>query len=79
LDPNPGETRTVNQKESISRKGAQYQWSIAYGANFSDKLFVGGNIGITTLRYELEQTYRESDFTFSQDLNYKPLDYFSIG
>lgn len=79
LDPLDGETRTVNQNEIINRKGAQYQWSIAYGANFSDKFFIGGNIGITTLRYELEQTYRESDFKFSLDDEYIPLDYFSIG
>lgn len=78
LNPYPDETRTLTQYESYKRKGAQYQWSIAYGANFSDKLFIGGNIGITTIRYKLEQTFRESDFVFSGDLDYKPLDYHTL-
>jgi hypothetical protein len=65
-DPdNPDETRTIDQQETIQRKGAQYQWSIAYGANFSDKVFVGATLGITTLRYKLAQSYEESNFIYS--------------
>ncbi|HYG17334.1 MAG TPA: hypothetical protein VD816_00330 [Ohtaekwangia sp.] len=73
-DPDfPDEIRTVNQQETIQRKGAQYQWSIAYGANFSDKFFAGATLGITTLRYKLTQSYEESDFDFSSDPSYDPV------
>lgn len=60
----PGETGSVRQFESSERSGGQYQWSFAYGANFSDKVFVGATLGLTTLRFKLKQTYRESDFQF---------------
>jgi hypothetical protein len=55
------------QKEVSQRKGAQYQWSIAYGANFSDKFFAGASLGITTLRYKLNQTYSESNLNYPAD------------
>jgi hypothetical protein len=55
---------SVRQTESSKRSGSQYQWSIAYGANFSDKFFVGATLGITSLRFKLRQTYQESDFAF---------------
>lgn len=74
LDPLEGETRTFTQAETIERKGAQNQWSIAYGANFSDKLFIGASIGIASLNYKLTQIYSESNFSFSEEPNYKPLD-----
>lgn len=60
-----GEKREMDQRETIQRKGAQYQWSIAYGANFSDKLFVGASLGIATLRYKQSTTYEESNFQYS--------------
>jgi hypothetical protein len=52
------------QEEVSQRKGAQYQWSIAYGANFSDKFFVGASLGIATLRYKLNQVYKEFDLDY---------------
>jgi hypothetical protein len=55
------------QQEVSQRKGAQYQWSIAYGANFSDKFFAGATLGIATLRYKLNQVYTESDFQYPPD------------
>jgi hypothetical protein len=64
------------QEEISERSGGQNQWSIAYGANFSDKFFLGANIGITSLRYKLKQTYREDSFTF--DPGYNPIDDFSM-
>lgn len=55
------------QEEVSQRKGAQYQWSIAYGANFSDKFFAGASLGITSLRYKLNQVYKEYDLTYPAD------------
>ena len=49
----PAEIRTVDQEELSESKGSQYQWSISYGANFSDKFFIGAGVGITSIRYKI--------------------------
>ncbi|HEX6222890.1 MAG TPA: hypothetical protein VFZ52_00675 [Chryseolinea sp.] len=72
----PGETRTVDQEELGESKGAQYQWSISYGANFSDKFFIGAGIGVTSIRYKLSQYFTESNFRYSEDPTYVPIDNF---
>jgi hypothetical protein len=48
------------QREEITTKGSSNQWNIAYGANFMDKIFVGGGIGISTIRYESKTLFSES-------------------
>lgn len=64
---------TVNSERSLFRKGnvdlrgAQYQWSFAYGGNIKDKFFFGASIGITTLRYKYSSSYGENNFTYSSD------------
>lgn len=65
------EDGSVRQTEISERKGAMNEWSIAYGANFSDKFFVGARIGISNIRFRQKQIFRESDFTyeFSPDFN----------
>lgn len=62
----------VHQQEFIQSKGSQNQWSLSYGANFSDKIFVGGGIGLTSLRYEQNKTYTESNYRFANS-SFKPL------
>jgi hypothetical protein len=61
------EIRTLDRKGIINLRGAQYQWSIAYGGNIKDKFFFGGSLGITTLRYNYSASYRENNFTYSSD------------
>ncbi len=78
LEPVPGEIRTLTRNEQVSVKGSQYQWSLAYGGNYNDKLFFGANIGITTLRYTFSRKYRERNFDFSDDPSYNPLDYLEL-
>lgn len=78
LEPLPGETRTLDRIEQVSVKGSQYQWSLAYGGNYNDKLFFGANISITSLRYNFKRKYREQDFDFSDDPSYNPLDYLEL-
>ena len=48
------------QSETVKTSGAQNQWSFSYGVNFNDKIFVGGGLGLTTLRYKSDKTYTES-------------------
>jgi len=78
LEPVPGETRTLDRSGEVAVKGSQYQWSLAYGGNYNDKLFFGANIGITTLRYNFKRKYREQNFEFSDDPSYNPLDYLAL-
>jgi len=47
------------QQEEIETKGASNQWSLSYGANIGDILFVGGGLGIRTIRYESQKTFSE--------------------
>ncbi len=48
------------QSELVKTSGSQNQWSIAYGANFTDKVFLGASIGIVSTRYEYDKTYKEN-------------------
>lgn len=49
-----------NVSEEIQTKGAQNQWSFGYGANYNDQLFIGANVGVTSLRYKSRKKYSES-------------------
>lgn len=52
------------QYESVRTKGAQYQWNIAYGANYDDLFYFGGGLGIQSINYNQERTYIEDQFAF---------------
>lgn len=67
------EFRSLTRNQKVNVKGAQYQWSFAYGGNYMDKLFFGASLGITTLRYNFSTSYQESDFSFSESPGYDPL------
>jgi hypothetical protein len=71
---NPNDVRSVLQNEEVISDGAQNQWSFSYGANISDKIFLGAGLGITALRYQVKKTYSESAFYFELDPTFEPLD-----
>ena len=75
---NPNDVRTVLQQEEVSFSGVQNQWSFSYGANISDKLFLGLGIGLSSLRLDVEKSYRESDFFFVLDPSFLPLRYLQL-
>lgn len=65
---NNGKTYTRDDKDKPTQqdglfdsKGSQSQWTIAYGGNYNDKLYVGGSVGFTGVRYSfthsLDETY----------------------
>lgn len=72
----PAEVRTIDQREFSESKGSQNQWSISYGANVSDKFFVGATIGVTSIRYKIQQNFRESNFRYNIDTDYTPINNF---
>lgn len=47
------------QAEQIQTKGAQNQWSFAYGVNYNDRIFLGAGIGLTSLKYKSRKQYKE--------------------
>lgn len=49
-----------SQAETIEYRGHQGQWNLSYGANLSDKIFLGAGIGLTTLRFSSTKTFNES-------------------
>jgi hypothetical protein len=63
-------TSPARQSEEVKTTGASNQWNISYGANFSDKFFIGGGVGIASIRYESSQLFRES---FDNDPNFRGL------
>ncbi|MFN3402968.1 MAG: OmpP1/FadL family transporter [Cytophagaceae bacterium] len=49
----------VRQQETVTTKGAQYEWDFAYGGNFDDVFYIGGGIGIASIRYNSEKVFKE--------------------
>ncbi len=50
------------QDETVTTKGSQYQLTLSAGGNLEDRFYFGGGIGLNTLNYEYESTFRESDY-----------------
>ncbi|KXK30686.1 MAG: aromatic hydrocarbon degradation membrane protein [Bacteroidetes bacterium OLB12] len=64
-DGYPGEYFSViggfpYQSETVQYRGNQGQWNLSYGANLSDKVFLGAGLGLTTLRFSSKKTFRET-------------------
>ncbi len=51
----------VTQNKSIGTKGGMGEYLIALAGNFNNKLFMGGSIGIQTIRYIENSNYQETD------------------
>jgi len=56
----PSVDTPVDQLDEITTSGSQNQWSISYGANFQDILYLGAGLGIQSLRYDIEKYYEEN-------------------
>ncbi|MFH0865164.1 MAG: hypothetical protein V1904_03155 [Bacteroidota bacterium] len=68
------------QRKSIETRGAMQEMVITLGANYNNKLYIGGTIGIPNIRYHEHSTYNETDdadtlagiesFTFNEEINH---------
>lgn len=47
------------QAETVTIRGGHNTSNFSYGANFSDKFYIGASLGINTLRYDQERVYEE--------------------
>ncbi len=55
----PSDTTPVIQSEKITSSGSQDQWSFSYGANFSDRFYIGASLGIVSIDYKTTRRYEE--------------------
>lgn len=55
------ETGPLNQDETVLTTGSQTQFDFGYGANYQDKLYLGGAIGIVSTRYNSTSTLTATD------------------
>jgi len=56
----PG-TYPISQQRSSITRGGIYEWNFSVGANYNNKIYLGGGFGISSLRYIEESTYSEYD------------------
>ena len=57
----------LNQEELIKTSGSQYQWSLSYGGNLADVLYVGFGLGVVSINYNAQKSYVESNYDYSAD------------
>lgn len=55
-DPNNFE---INQRKILKSEGSMNEFNIAFGGNFAHKLYVGANIGVNWLNYDLYTSHYE--------------------
>jgi len=51
----------VQQSEDVISRGGQNQWDFSYGASYRDKLYLGAGIGISSIRFNQERIFRETE------------------
>lgn len=51
---------TITQTEDILTKGSLSQFDLGYGGNYRNKLYIGGGVGIVSLRRTRNSTFSES-------------------
>lgn len=65
-----GKTPTADQEQNLSASGGLTDLQMAFGSNYSDKLYLGVTVGIPFIEYEQERTFSEANTEFDQaDLN----------
>lgn len=52
--------KVTQQAVSRTSTGSQSQWTLGYGANFDDKWYVGGSLGIASTRYDVTNRFSET-------------------
>lgn len=58
------------QTQSSIRSGGQSEINLAFGANYSNTLYLGAAIGVATLRYNFDGVYDESGYNNFRNENY---------
>ncbi len=56
----PVEDFPTRQRETVDVRGASSQFSLSYGANYDDKIYLGGGIGIASFNKDVERIFTEA-------------------
>ncbi|REA63140.1 hypothetical protein DSL64_05855 [Dyadobacter luteus] len=59
----------LEQVGTYNATGANTQWTLAYGGNYNDKLYVGGSVGINRIRYKYDRVLQDN-YVDSPELNW---------
>lgn len=59
------------QKNILNDKGQQSSTNLSFGSNYSNKLYVGMSLGLTSFRYSAKQLFGEDGYTKSYDDIYR--------
>jgi len=70
--------RSIDQFNTFTSSGGLSQWTIAYAGNLDDKLYIGGSIGLTRLRYTTENVFSESPIGSTNTSSYNQTDNLSV-
>jgi len=65
----------VDQRKTTTTSGNMKEWVVSFGGNYKDRFYLGGTIGLPTLRYKEESIYREFD---NEEDGYNVLDFESL-
>jgi len=65
-------TGNITQRKFVETKGAMQEIAFALGANYNDKLFIGGTFGFPSVRFTQQSNYNEvnNTDTITQDFSY---------
>lgn len=66
---------SLNQMKSWKSKGAADEWTISLGGNYKEKLMLGGTVGITSYKYDINSTFLESDESGNKNNDFDYLSY----
>ncbi len=55
-----GADEDVSQVKDIEEKGYQGEYTLAFGTNFLDKLYIGASIGIQSIYYKMTSQFQEA-------------------
>lgn len=77
----PSNIADLNQKDqrsTLTRSGAHSQWTLAYASNLDDKLYIGGSIALTRLKYSSEFIFLETPINGVTFANYGQTNRFDV-
>ena len=61
----------VHQENTVFERGGTTEFAANFGANYDDKLYLGGGIGVPMIEYKRDKPWRETNInTVSTDLNW---------
>lgn len=59
------------QTKSDIRAGSQSEVNLAFGANYSNQLYIGASVGIANINYTSTADYKEKGFNVTENNNYE--------